>query len=59
MIQMNRHGASSDAASSVSSVNMQGQASSEINSREYKVNIHSSYCNHNHGQTETVHLGLV
>jgi hypothetical protein len=57
MIQMSRHGSSSNAASSAMSVNVQGQTSGEVNSGDTKVNVHS-HCNHNHGQTEGVPLGL-
>lgn len=58
VIEMSGHGACSNAACSAKSVNVQGQTSGEINSGDAKVNIHSSHCNYNHGQTEEVPLGL-
>jgi len=58
MIQMSRHGASSNATGSANSVDVQGQSSGEVNSGDSKVHIHSPHCNHNHGQTEGVPSGL-
>lgn len=57
-VQMSRHLASSNAAGSVKSVNVQDKSSVDISSGNYNVNVHSSRCNHIHGQSEVVPLGL-
>ncbi|KAH9311456.1 hypothetical protein KI387_026491, partial [Taxus chinensis] len=57
MVQMSRHSVSSNAIGSVKNVDVQGQTSIDISSGN-EANVHSSHCNHIHGQSEAVPLGL-
>lgn len=57
-VQMSRHAASSNALGSVKSVDVQDKSSVDKSSGNCNVNGHSSCCNHIHGQSEVVPLGL-